>query len=86
MRAVCQSGSLLEHRHAILCSGCALHLNLAGEGLGLDHVRAQLADAIAGHSLSGCTSAATFSLEQHAPGAATLFMHCNACGALQVVV
>lgn len=83
--AVCQAGALRQHRGAVLCAGCGLRLDLAGEGLGLEHVRAALADALAGHALSGCPAPPAFAVEERF-GATTLFMRCGACGALQAVV
>lgn len=83
--AVCQAGALRQHRGAVLCAGCGLRLDLAGEGLGLDHVRAALADALAGHALSGCPAPPAFGVEERF-GTATLFMRCGACGALHAVV
>ncbi|KAK9825172.1 hypothetical protein WJX81_001840 [Elliptochloris bilobata] len=34
---VCQAGALRQHSFSVLCSGCGLRLNLAGEGVGLEH-------------------------------------------------
>ncbi len=82
---MCPAGALRQHGGAVLCGGCGLTLDLAREGLGLEHVRAALADALGGHAAGGCRAAPAFALEQRF-GAAVLFMRCAACGALRAVV
>jgi hypothetical protein len=84
---VCAQAWLAERAGVIACPRGDLMLDLRAEGLGLEHLRACLADAYDAHAGSGCGAAPTFAPQEFIRGGPyTLLMSCAACGALQVIV
>jgi hypothetical protein len=84
---VCAQAWLAERAGVIACPRGDLMLDLRAEGLGLEHLRARLADAYEAHAGSGCGAAPAFAPQEFKRGGPyTLLMSCAACGALQVIV
>jgi len=89
---VCEQAYLIQTAHGraggiVACrnQACQLRLDCAAEGLTLDNVRRSLASVIYEHSATGCNDKPAFEMREEF-GVVGLWMGCNACGRVQMVI
>lgn len=82
---ICHESGLVQRQGVILCPKRHLRIDIGIEGLGLEDVRQRLAGAYEVHAARGCVARPVFEQRGHL-GMSSLFMHCGACGTLEVVL